>query len=169
MPLRPVSELGLVEVTDLESRANRNTVTRRSQSREHESSTRPGREDASRKRTSTSASKSRAAERSGSESKPARQAAKSGSSSVNKHARSSGSGSRRPAPRGNATSTNGETLRAAEPGSGSEARGTQRALRDGSSHAQTKRSAVVDTGLSLLGGAIGVAGGILLCRSVLQR
>ena len=166
MPLRPVSELGLVEVTDLESRANRDTPTRGSSPPETSSSTpdrraarapkKPASAGASRRKDATRptrpsskaasarASTSRSSKRSVSESKPAGQAAKNGSSSA-----------------GN--------LRKAERGNGSEQRDTQIALRDRSSGAQTKRSAFVDTGFSLLGGAIGVAGGILLCRSVLQR
>ena len=250
MPLRPVSELGLVEVTDLESRENHDAATRRSPSHKRRSSAHreggdrdlqggrsaaqserasasapvgrrpPGntskgassstpeispstsgrrapraprkspsagtsrRKDATRQKsssskpTSASAVTPRPSKRSGSESTPGRHKAKSpsssvskraGSSSASKRAGSSATGSRRAAPARNATSMNGGTPRGAESGSGSEARDAHSALRDGSSYAQTKRSAVVDAGVSLLGGAIGVVGGILLYRSVLQR
>jgi hypothetical protein len=254
MPLRPVSELGLVDVTDLGSREDNDTPTRRPQreprsraqsgrqaaetdlqlgrpgsqaehkppvgrrpprsSAKNASSSTPetssrtserraaraprkspsagasGRHDATRPKSSSnkpmspSASTPRTSKRSGSESKPPRRggsgrSAKSGSPSAGKHPTSSGTESRSPARGGNATSMSDGKMWAGSArwrsrqgsnrGSSSQARVTQRAVREGSSYDETKRSVVVEAGISMLGAAIGIAGAFLVGRSVLQR
>jgi hypothetical protein len=118
VPLRPVSELGLVDVTDLAA------------------------PDDNEAKTSSSASK------------PGTMRAPR-SSTARKRPRSSGTGSGSRAQRTAATSRSGATPAASATGS---------PIRQ-----EPNRSVVTDAGLSLLGGAIGVAGALLIGRSVLRR
>lgn len=121
MPLRPVSELGLVDVTDLGSRFGGDTTTTRpSQRRERRSG-----------------------------------------------ARSDRTGPERDL-QGGRPAAQSEHDRPSTP-SRSEGRDAPSAASDDSRYDETKRSFVVDTGLSLVGGAIGVGGGLLLARRVLER
>lgn len=141
MPLRPVSELGLVEVTDLGPREGTDAATRRPQTRERKraSSSTPG--------TSTSTSERRPAQ-------PPRKSP-SASASHRKEATQPRSMTSKP------TSAGASTTRASKRSGGE----PKPARHDSSG---TKRSVVVDTGLSLPGGAIGVAAGLLVVRSDLQ-
>jgi hypothetical protein len=112
MPLRPVSELGLVDVTDRASREDDKTATPRPTTRERTSSASPA-EGASRDANARKGRKS--------------------------------------------------------PGTGSRSRETQTGLRHGSQDTTTG-SLIMDTGIPVLSGAaIGVAGAILLGRTLFKH
>jgi hypothetical protein len=148
MPLRPVSELGLVDVTDLASREGGRKQSVRSPSKRAGSNTPKNSSSTPQRRGTRTArnSSSTAASRS-------KRASTSSKAARSSRANASAGGSR---PR----SQRERTGDSHEPQSRS---------RNGDSRDDAKSSRGASIGISVLTGAVGVAGGVLLGRTALQR
>ena len=159
MPLRPVSELGLVDVTDLASRQADDTATKpssvsprktRSSGRANSSN---GTSKAATSRTPKRSSRTSGGKSSGTPRTPTstRAAAKTNSSSSARADR--GASSKRP-----------ESRQASQ----RKRRGDSREIQNARSHGELKALAA-NLGVGAVTGALGVAGGVLLVRTARQR
>jgi hypothetical protein len=214
VPLRPVSELGLVDVTDLAARESGEKTTPRPPTRARTSRPRSRRRDpgkdprggrtvdqsehprastggggkarASRSKSASSSTPERGSKRSGSTSNSARNAGSDGafrsasagtpkrSKTSRPRSRSSAATTRRSAsPRtGSSSGASARRLRSRQKShseSPGDSRGTQNASSNGQPHDETNRALEAKLGISALTGAIGIAGGLLLARTALQR
>jgi hypothetical protein len=159
VPLRPVSELGLVDVTDLASRKADDTVPARSSAR----APKPKRSD----RADSSSGTSKAA----SSRTPKRTARTSGGTSSGTPRTPS---STRAAARTNASSSaradSGASSKRRESRQGSQRKrhGESRGIQNARPHGEIKALAA-NLGVGAVTGALGVAGGVLLVRTARQR
>jgi hypothetical protein len=173
MPLRPVSDLGLVDVTDLTSRETGGTATRRSTSEDLRSAGATKAEKSSTRSEQSGPRTPRSSPSTGAAGSKSASRPKDSSGGPGMSARapksSEGSGETLGSARG---STAGADRRRRRPRPQSElnrdSREMQSAVHDDQTGDETK-GALANVGISVLTGAVGVAGGVLLARTALQR
>ena len=160
MTLRPVSELGLVDVTDLASREADKT---KSSGRSHNAAATKARRAApssgrstGSNSTSKTASSPTAKATIGEKSAISRPTRASASASTPKRRKAAGTGSRGSVPAARQRKRTGDS------------RGIQSASQNGQSHRESKALAA-NLGIGAVTGAIGVAGGVLIVRTARQR
>ncbi len=158
MPLRPVSELGLVDLTDLASREDGGTA--------RGPSTRAPRTKAATRTKSSSGNVKAAGPRPVKRSQPATNAARRSQPAATLARRSQPAAT--PAKRSQPAANPARRSRAASPGQAPRSERSRTNVSRDAHHGQ-RRPTTAMVGIPVISGAIGIAGGILLSRISLHR